>query len=107
MCDAAFAWWQEWSGQTDGGITGDQQIQLAIDALSVNYRVGKVEILSLLGLWSTDEFSLILRALIDADEIENQLAAAKAKKNTSVAGESNTSSGVTESSPVISPALPT
>ncbi len=99
LCDDAFTWWQIWSGQSKTEMSGSAMIDLAIDALAVNYRLGKLEALALLQLFSTDEHGLVLRAIIDADEVEAYIAASKQKKSTSAAGASKTSSGVTESSP--------
>lgn len=71
----ALRFWLDWSGQSeDGGrMTPSEQVRLAVAALAVNYRVGLLEAVALLRLWGTDEFGLVLRALIDADEVEAHL----------------------------------
>lgn len=110
LCEDAFEWWMEWSKQKSGKerLSTEQKVQLAVDALAANYRVGKVEVIALLSLWGTDEFGLVLRALIDADEIEAWHAAQGGEKKTrSRAGGSATSSGAKESSPTTPPASPT
>lgn len=84
VANAAFKFWMDFSGQSEekDRQTGREQIELAVAALQVNYKIGKVEAIGLLSLWGTDELGKILRATIDADEI-----AAFLQKKTSLAAE--------------------
>jgi hypothetical protein len=97
LCHGAFDFWMEWSNQAPQKLTAEQRIQLALDALAANYRIGRVEAIGLLKLLDTDSFAKVLRAMIDADEIEQYAQAQLQKKSTSAAGASAISSGVKES----------
>ncbi len=95
----AFAFWQMYVLMPDAPkLTGKDQIALAVGGLGVNYRIGKVESIALLGLWSHDEFGLVSRAMIGADELDAWVASApevpdsKKTDPASPAGGSSTSS---------------
>jgi hypothetical protein len=93
LCARAFDWWLQWSRQSETKkLTTGEQLDLAIAALAVNYRIGKLEAVSLLGLFGTDEFGLVLRAMIDADEVDAFFAAQEA-------AELEASSGASEKKP--------
>lgn len=68
---AAFGFWLDWSGQSEekDRQTAAEQLDLAVAALQVNYRVGKVEAIGLLSLLSTTQLGEALRALVDADAV--------------------------------------
>lgn len=106
LCDRTLRWWLDFTGETEksGGkpMTNGELIALAIDSLAVNYRVGKVEVLGLLQLWSEDEYGLVARALIDADALMEY-----AEKKRRAGHESATSSGGPGGSTGTSPATPT
>lgn len=73
-----------------------RQLDLAIKLLSLNYRVGcRLEVLSLLGLFSSDEWRLPLRAAIEADAIDRaaEEAGKKLEAEGSLSAESGTSPG--------------
>lgn len=72
LCEAAMRFYEQFTHQlpAEQRMTTMQRIDLAVEALAVNYHVGRTEIIGLLGLWGTDEFGLVLRALVDGDEIE-------------------------------------
>lgn len=71
----------------------------AVDALAVNYRLGRTEAIALLGLLGTDEIWLVMRAMIDADEIDHWIIQQKAAEHpTEPASASSTSSGGTDDS---------
>lgn len=82
LCKGAFDFWMEWSGQAEAKTTGEQRLQLAIDALAVNYRLSRIEAVGCLSLLGTDQMALILRAMIDADEIEAFAQAQREQKKT-------------------------
>lgn len=74
LCRGAFDFWLEWSDQKPdekASLSGEALLQLAIDALAVNYRLSRVEAVGCLSLVGTDQLKSMLRAMIDADEIEN------------------------------------
>jgi hypothetical protein len=83
----AFRFWMDWSGQSpaDKGMTSAEQVKLAAAALAVNYRVGVLEVVALLGLWGEIEFGLVLRAMIDADEVETYLQKKRLERTTAAA----------------------
>jgi hypothetical protein len=67
----AFEFWLLFRGAENAPkLTNGDLSELAVDALAINYRVGKLEVLALLKLLSEQERNLVLRAMIDADEIE-------------------------------------
>ncbi len=72
LCEDAARFWMQFCGILPDAdrLSPDQLVQLAVDALAVNYRVGKTEVVALLGLFDTDSYGKVLRAAIDADEIE-------------------------------------
>jgi hypothetical protein len=110
LCDHAFDFWRMWAGYEmpeAERLTAQQEIALAADGLAVNYRVSKVEIIALLGLWGTDEYGLILRAMIDADEVEAYWKAEAEKKSTLAAPGSGTNSGEPAVAPTTNSGSPT
>src|SRR5438046_277952 len=56
----------------------DRAIQLAVDALAVNYRLGRLEAVGLLSLFGTEELHAVLQVVIDGDGIKRQAAATAA-----------------------------
>lgn len=83
LCKGAFDYWMEWTGQTENRSEYESLVKLAVDALAVNYRLSRIEAVGCLSLLGTDETRLILRAMIDADEIEAYAKAqASEKKST-------------------------
>lgn len=91
LCDDAFRWWKQFTGRLPENehLKPAGMVQLALEALAVNYRIGKVEAIALLGLWGTDEFGLILRAMIDADEMEKKYAIDDAEAAKKTGGETS------------------
>lgn len=69
LADKAFELWQVLIGVAKNTLSAAGEIDLAAEALAVNYRIGRLEI-AMLGLWTTDDHKRVLRAMIDADEIE-------------------------------------
>jgi hypothetical protein len=65
----AFRFWMDFTNQSAEGerLNGAEQIRIATDAMAVNYRVGRLEIMAMLGLWGTVEFGRVLRAMVDGD----------------------------------------
>jgi hypothetical protein len=115
LCDAAFDLWLAFSGQQQqqatrsAKLTGTQQVQLACDALAVNYRLSMLEAVGLLKLIGTEQRNAILRAMIDADEVEAAYFRATEEKKSpppTPASASATSSGSPESSPATGPDSP-
>lgn len=81
LCERAFELWMEWSAQRPLKSTNQWRVRLAADALGVNYRLGPIEAVALLNLLATDEVGLILRAVIDADAVEEFAKAQSQKKS--------------------------
>lgn len=82
LCNGAVDFWLEWSGQNRQTVEGEVFLQLACDALAVNYRLSRAEIVGCLELLGTDELKTVLRAMIDADEIEAFAKTQDQKKST-------------------------
>lgn len=77
----AFDFWRFYtSAQGAAAPTVQEATELAVDALAVNYRVTLVEALGLLKLVGETERNLILRAMIDADEVEAWAASQQAAR---------------------------
>jgi hypothetical protein len=100
LCERAFDFWLMFRHAAGAPqLTPVQLVELAIDALSVNYRIGKIEALSLLKLMGEQERNAILRAIIDADEVERyyteqaRVTRDDQKKDTSAASASPMNSG--------------
>jgi len=97
LCKSAFDLWLHFSRQTDRpALDAAQQVRLACEALAVNYRLGTLEAVGLLGLIGTEERTATLRAIIDADEVEAYFKAETEKKSESPANESAISCGSPE-----------
>ena len=97
ITEGAMKWWSLYSRVPDAApMTVGQEVDLASDAMSVNYRVSKLEIVGLLNLWSTDEYGSVLRAMIDAD-MQDEWAKAYMQKKSQESAESglNIGSGAT------------
>jgi hypothetical protein len=94
--DAETVW--EWMGDRKT-MSIEEQMVIAIRALSVNYSVGVVEAIGLLRLLGESELVSVLRAITDADAYENWLECEEKKKRAITPGASPTNSGVTGSTP--------
>lgn len=72
----------------------ERQIDLAIQLLGINYRIGsRVEVIALLGLFSSDQWRLPLRAAIEADVLDVAMEDAEKKAMEEDAGAVSPSDG--------------
>lgn len=111
LCVKAFNFWRQWSLQLDAKdpkyMNYGSMVRLACEALAVNYRLSTLEAVGMLTLIGTDELDLILRAIIEADEIEAYLRAMEQKKSgTSPQSDASTSCGSPADAPGTSLASP-
>lgn len=88
LCVDAYGIWSCYISQ-ENDLEASEQIRIAVDALGANYRIGPVEA-ALLQLLGTQEIGKILRAMIDADEIERRAIEIAKKKASPLPDTSNT-----------------
>jgi hypothetical protein len=98
VCEDAERVFHHWLGENwvadvpPVSLSEDEGWRIAADALAVNYRVSPLEI-AMLGIWSDAIATRVLFALADISEILRQSEAERAKRPTSPADGSPTSSG--------------
>lgn len=85
LCEQAFAFFIGWSGRGQQ-ISPSAMVELAAAALSINYRIGKIEAVALLGLFDSESLSRALRAIIDADAFEDHVRASEQTKKVGPVG---------------------
>lgn len=81
LCQTAQRLWEMFVGAARNDLTSKEELAAGVSALAVNYRLSALEV-AMLGLWTTRELAGILRALIDADAVEEAFKATGSEKKT-------------------------
>lgn len=100
FCEQAYAFFEHWSGRGEQ-LKQDQLLEIAVAALNVNYRIGRIEAVALLKLLDSESLSRLLRAVIDADALEQHVRASATSKKATPAGSASTDASSAPASPAV------